>query len=230
MTTKQGCTMKTRARNSPQPVSKPVEKMTPTEIALAFCTECRGCKHAAIDHRNFVCASTKSGAYLLFHPSKLDEVMEAVREWLSSMDAYESEENFADVLHFSFEAYFAGVLDQSEVGCDLMAACLQANRGQKQDASATEKPIDKMKLAEIADELLRRMRELENHPTNRPTDNARRIFFYTPNATVAGRYISGRYNASQMPFGEYSLSKDQAGRYLDWLRAGNIGTHHEAKL
>jgi hypothetical protein len=92
------------------------------------------------------------------------------------------------------------------------------------------KPIDKLKLAEIADALLKQMQELENHPKNRPTENARRKFFYTPYVKATGRYISVRYNASDVPFGNYSLTKDQARRYLQWLRAGNIGTHRDAQV
>jgi hypothetical protein len=99
-----------------------------------------------------------------------------------------------------------------------------------QSAAPAEKPIDKMKLAEIADELLKRMRELENHPKNRPAENARRTFFYSPFVKPAGRYVSVHYKASDMPFGNWSLNKDQAGRYLQWLRAGNIGTHREARI
>jgi hypothetical protein len=92
------------------------------------------------------------------------------------------------------------------------------------------KPVGKMKLAEIADELLKLMRELENHPKNRPADNARRKFFYFPFAETAGNYVYIRYKASEMPFGNWHLTKNQAGRYLEWLRAGNIGTHHEARI
>jgi hypothetical protein len=98
------------------------------------------------------------------------------------------------------------------------------------ETALAEKPIDKMKLAEIADELLKRMRELEDHPRNCPAKNARRHFFYSPYVETTGRYISVRYKASDSPFGNYSLSKDQARQYLQWLRAGNVGTHREAQV
>jgi hypothetical protein len=97
------------------------------------------------------------------------------------------------------------------------------------DVSETPgKPIDKMKLAEIAEELAKRTRALEEHPKNRPKENARRNFFYQPHVNVTGRYIFVRYKASDI--GGQSLTKDQAGQYLQWLRAGNIGTHREAQV
>jgi hypothetical protein len=63
---------------------------------------------------------------------------------------------------------------------------------EKQLMEATTKsevfePIDKVKLAEIADTLLKRMWELEHHPKNRPTEHARRNFFHAPYVKTTGR-------------------------------------------
>ena len=62
---------------------KPVERMTVHEIALAFCKECRGWKGRTILIGTGISTFILSrGDYISFDPTKLDGVMDVVREWL----------------------------------------------------------------------------------------------------------------------------------------------------
>lgn len=47
---------------------------------------------------------------------------------------------------------------------------------------------------------------------------------YYPSATPAGRYVMITYVAYQ---DEQSMTREEAGAYLDWLDAGNVGTHYD---
>src|SRR5436305_829948 len=66
---------------------------------------------------------------------------------------------------------------------------------------------------------------LENDPISSPKINMYETRFYLTSAWSAGRYVQVRYRGER---GYDSLTKDQAGRYLQWLRSGNIGTHRDA--
>jgi hypothetical protein len=122
-----------------KPAEPSPDALALAEIALTFCMECRGWKNArGVNDWGYPyiresvskeLANKKSPPYeRQFHYTHLDKVMEAVREWMSSKDAYESAKIFDDVLTFSFEAYFVGAIDQIDVCHDLMATCVKASR------------------------------------------------------------------------------------------------------
>lgn len=48
---------------------------------------------------------------------------------------------------------------------------------------------------------------------------------FEPGAWQGGSRVGVRYLGYQ---GSSTLTRDEAGRYLDWLDAGNVGTHHQA--
>jgi len=76
-----------------------------------------------------------------------------------------------------------------------------------------------IKLAEIAEEINRYLRDFElNH--NEVAHGGRK--YYCTRCFNSGRYVMVQYISYQ---GTTSLTKDEAIRYLEWLRAGNIGKH-----
>jgi hypothetical protein len=115
----------------PRVEQKPVRKMTSTELVIAFGKECLRWEDADVDSDSDIYTYSKNGAYIAFDPRSLASVMQAVREWLSEMDAYETEETFEDIFNFSFGSYFVGELDQAEVCGYLISACVEACRREK---------------------------------------------------------------------------------------------------
>jgi hypothetical protein len=110
---------------------KPVQKMTSSELVIAFGKECLGWNDVYVDSDSDIYTYSKNGDYIAFDPRSLASVMQAVREWLSEMDAYETEDKFEDIFNFSFGDYFVGALDQAEVCGYLISACVKARRREK---------------------------------------------------------------------------------------------------
>lgn len=54
-------------------------------------------------------------------------------------------------------------------------------------------------------------------------ESSGRHYFYA-GAWAAGRWVGVIYVSYQ---GHTNLSRDAASRYLDWLDAGNVGTHYQ---
>ena len=68
----------------------PIEKMDGNEIALAFCRECLGWKDAKIvatKYENKIYLFDKIKGWISLDFQGLESVLQAVREWLSAMDA-----------------------------------------------------------------------------------------------------------------------------------------------
>jgi hypothetical protein len=110
---------------------QPVNQMTITELPIAFASECLGWKDAGVDSDRNIYVYSKKGEYLSFNPRSFDDVMQAVRDWLSAMDANEIQEKYKKILLFRFGEYFVGAKFQAEVCNDLMAACIEARRREK---------------------------------------------------------------------------------------------------
>jgi hypothetical protein len=113
------------------------ESLDLEEIALVFCRECLGWKyahgftdlsyHSICGSVNKKLADTGMPPYERhFQYTLLDKVMEAVRTWLSALDAYEAEGQYEEIV--SLVDYLVGTQDQVDVCRDLMSACVEANR------------------------------------------------------------------------------------------------------
>lgn len=83
-----------------------------------------------------------------------------------------------------------------------------------------EKPL---KLTEVASRIYAKLKLFAADPilSKRPNGHAR---FWTPNAYNSGRYVCVVYISYQ---GATSLVKADAIAYMEWLEAGNVGTHYE---
>jgi hypothetical protein len=90
-------------------------------------------------------------------------------------------------------------------------------------------PIGQMSIAAIADELHKRLLAISNdrNPNTNPVIKGHITKFYDPEAKPVDRYVSVR---SCIGCPETFLTQEQAGLYLRWLRAGNVGTHWEVRL
>jgi hypothetical protein len=94
-----------------------------------------------------------------------------------------------------------------------------------QPASSLQIPIRMMALAEIVDELHQRSWAMANAPKKRDETNEYSMKLLTPHMTRRGRTVLVRYaNEEYEP-----LTDEEARRYLQWLRNGNVGTHRDAR-
>jgi hypothetical protein len=85
--------------------------------------------------------------------------------------------------------------------------------------------IGRMTLDEIADELHERSWAMAKAPKKRDEANEYSMKLLTPRVRRRGRYIRISYgNENADP-----LTTEEAGRYLQWLRNGNVGTHRDAR-
>jgi hypothetical protein len=85
-----------------------------------------------------------------------------------------------------------------------------------------------MKLGEIAERIDAHLKRFErDKEVNAPVKhNAMSLRpFFNASAFAAGRYVCVKYISYQAT---QSLSKSDAGKYLAWLDAGNVGRHYEA--
>lgn len=81
---------------------------------------------------------------------------------------------------------------------------------------------EEMKLGQLAGEIATYLQKFEHDPTVNTRNKYGTMPYYNTHAWVAGRYVQLRYISYQHT---YSLEKRDAIKYLEWLRAGNIGRH-----
>jgi hypothetical protein len=80
-----------------------------------------------------------------------------------------------------------------------------------------------MKLAEIASRIQAHLKRFEADPVINKVPAGRMTHpYYLVNVWAAGAYVQIRYVGFQ---GNYSLRKQEAKEYLDWLDTGNVGKH-----
>lgn len=83
-----------------------------------------------------------------------------------------------------------------------------------------------MKLEELAKRIRAHLLRFEADKTiNVARDSGLRPYYH-PYASRAGSYVRVTYVTFQ---GGTTLTKDEAQAYLDWLDAGNVGTHWRAQ-
>lgn len=82
-----------------------------------------------------------------------------------------------------------------------------------------------MKLAEIASRINAHLKRFEKDPVINATDERGLRDYHWATAYSSGRTVCVRYISYQ---GRTCLTKTQAGIYLEWLDAGNVGRHWEA--
>lgn len=82
---------------------------------------------------------------------------------------------------------------------------------------------NQLKLAEIAARIDTHLKRMEADGEINFTNATGLATFYNACAYDAGRYVMVRYASYRMPT---SLSKKRALLYMEWLDAGNNGTHY----
>ena len=85
-----------------------------------------------------------------------------------------------------------------------------------------------MKCEEIAHRITAHLRRFEKNPVinaDRP-DHGNTAPYLHAFASHSGRWVYVQYLSYQ---GDNALTKQEAMRYLEWLDAGNVGKHWEAK-
>lgn len=94
---------------------------------------------------------------------------------------------------------------------------------------ASSKDPQQMTLYELAAEMEKRLKALSRStdPAMNPPRGKRNCTFYQTSVYYVGRHIMVRYIG---PRPEDRLTKSEAALYLQWLRAGNVGTHLDAPL
>jgi hypothetical protein len=120
------------------------EAIALSEIALAFCKECRGWENAhrfndfgypyIVESVSKKLADTQIPPYeRQFHYTHLDKVMAAVQDWLLTAPVTRGDDRMiaARSMRDAFSTYFDGLMDQADLCRKLMAACVEANRNRK---------------------------------------------------------------------------------------------------
>jgi hypothetical protein len=83
-----------------------------------------------------------------------------------------------------------------------------------------------MKLTEIAKEIDGYLKRFENDPVINARDpKYDSVPYWNASAVASGRFV---YISCVSYQGSTHLTKDQAEKYLDWLRQGNVGAHWKA--
>ena len=82
-----------------------------------------------------------------------------------------------------------------------------------------------MTLTEIGKRINAYLKQFENNPNINIMNSYDMRPYYNACACRVGRYVSVKYVSFQQG---HTLTREEAERYLKWLEAGNVGTHHEA--
>ena len=81
-------------------------------------------------------------------------------------------------------------------------------------------------LTQIAVEIAAHLWQFESDPKINKRDRSSHLHgYYRSRAVRAGKFVSVSYAPYR---GNSLLDREQAERYLAWLDAGHVGTHHEA--
>jgi len=84
-----------------------------------------------------------------------------------------------------------------------------------------------VKMQEIADGIKAHLKRFADDPVLCKHQASGRAAFWNTNAVYPGGVkVRVMYISYQ---GSTTLSKEQAAAYLDWLNAGNVGTHYAAQ-
>lgn len=98
------------------------------------------------------------------------------------------------------------------------------NHRRLQRIKATESDVEEMKLKEIAAEIQVHLKHFENTRQINKVDTVYKTsLYYNASARKAGNFIKVCYVSYQ---GTSTLNKKDAMKYLEWLDAGNVGTHY----